>query len=285
MGQSNKQRVCLFCGEDLKGIRSQEHVFPQWLLDELSIRAEQVSAVHVFQPEDPASESRVINERSLTLEKVREGRICARCNNGWMSNLERNCKGILLDMIRGQRQPRQLSETERLLVARWAAKTAYVLNSSANYPIKAPPQQLRELRENTHKLPWGVVVVAATGPFLNFGWFQSNCWTLCAPDNLTKGIAGLMDTRTYKIGLQLGHMLLIVAWHAIPGWWKMLWSDQHVVLWPWKGKCGWHEADVSVLDTLAPNIVLRVHVQHIMLVHPRYLLKPKRERAQDASDD
>lgn len=152
-------------------------------------------------------------------------------------------------------------------------KTAYVLNSSANYPIKAPPQQLRELRENTHGLPWGVVVIAATGPFRNFDWFQSNRWMLCAPDNLTKRIADLMDTRTYKIGVQFGHMLLLVAWHAIPGWWKMLWSGQHVVLWPWKGECGWHQDDVSLLAALEPNMILPIHVQEIKLVHPRYLLK------------
>src|SRR5260370_830069 len=266
------QRVCLFCGEDLSSGRSREHVFPQWLLDELNIRAEQVSAVHVFKTEEPDSEPEVLSERSLTLENIHEGRICARCNNGWMSDLENSCKGVLLDLIHGRRQPAQLSETECLPIARWAAKTAYVLNSSANYTIKAPPQQLRELRENTRDLPWGVVVIATTGPFVNFRWFQSNRWMLCAPDNLTKRIAGLMDTRTYKIGVQFGHMLLIVAWHAIPGWWKMLWSHQHVVLWPWKGKCGWHEDDVSVLDALGPDMVLPIQVQQIKLVHPRYLL-------------
>lgn len=98
-------RMCLFCGEYLSSGRSQEHVFPQWLLDELSIRAEQVSAVHIFQPEDPVSDARVISKRSLTLENVREGRICADCNNGWMSDLENGCKEVLLDLIHGRRQP------------------------------------------------------------------------------------------------------------------------------------------------------------------------------------
>jgi len=149
-------------------------VFPQWLLDELQIRTEQVSAVHVFKPQAQDSEPELQSERSLTLENIREGRICAPCNNGWMSDLEKQCQAILLDLIRGRRQPGQLSEAECFLVARWAVKTAFVLNSSANYPIKAPPRQLRELRENAYNLPWGVVVIAATGPSVNFGWFQSN---------------------------------------------------------------------------------------------------------------
>jgi hypothetical protein len=269
------QRECLFCAEDLSGVRSQEHVFPKWLLNELKIREVRVSAVHLFRPEEMRSEAEVRSVRSLALENIREGRVCDHCNNGWMSDLEDSCKGILLDMIRGRRLPGQVSKAECLPVARWAAKTAYVLNSSANYPIKAPPQQLRELHENSRKLPWGVVVIATTGPFVNFGWFQSNRWQLCAPDNLTKRIAGLMDTRTYKIGVQFGHMILLVAWHAIPGWWKMLWSGQHVVLWPWEGKCGWHQDDVSILDTLAPEMVLPAHIQEVKLVHPRYLLKQR----------
>jgi hypothetical protein len=58
--KSKSKRVCLFCGRDLKGVRSQEHVFPQWLLDELEMRAKQVSAVHVFRPDDQDAEAQVL---------------------------------------------------------------------------------------------------------------------------------------------------------------------------------------------------------------------------------
>jgi hypothetical protein len=273
--QCKNPRACLFCGDTLTGVRSQEHVFPQWILDELKIRGKQVSAVHVFRAPDPDSEPEVLSSRALAIENIREGRICAGCNNGWMSDLEHSCREILLALAHGQRQPGQLSEAECLPVARWMAKTAYVLNSSANYTIKVPAQHLRELHENARKLPWGVVVIATIGPFVNSGWFQSTRWQLCAPDNLTNRIAGLMDTRTYKIGIQLGHMLLLVVWHAIPGWWKMLWHGQHTVLWPWRGKCGWHYDDDSILRRLGPDMILPVQVNEIKLVHPRYLMKPK----------
>lgn len=275
VSESRSHRVCLFCADDLKGVRSQEHVFPQWLLDELKIRAQQVSAVHLFRPEAPDSQLEVLSIRSLALENIREGRICARCNNGWMSDLEHSCQRILLDLVHGRRKPGQLSEKECLPVARWAAKTAYVLNSSANYPIKVPTQHFRNLFEHPSKLPWGVVVVATTSSSFGSGWFQSTRWQLCAPDFLTNRIAGLMDTRTYKIGIQFGHMVLLIVWHAIPGWWKMLWDGQHTVLWPWNGKCGWHNDDVSILGTVGPDMVLPVHANEIKLVHPRYLLKSK----------
>ena len=218
---------------------------------------------------------KMLSSRDLTLENIREGRICSGCNNGWMSDLEQSCRETLSGLIRARVLPEQLSEEECLSVARWAAKTAYVLNSSANYTIKVPEQHLKELHDNTRKLPWGVVVIAATGPFASSGWFQSTRWQLCAPDPLTGRIADLMDTRTYKIGVQFGHMLLLVIWHAIPGWWKMLWSGQHTALWPWRGKCGWHDDDASILGKVDAEMILPVHVEKVKLVHPRYLTKSK----------
>jgi hypothetical protein len=87
--------------------------------------------------------------------------------------------------------------------------------------------------------------------------------------------ADLMDARTYKIGVQFGHMILIVVWHSIPGWWKMLWSGHHTVMWPWRGKCGWHYDDDSNRDKLMPNMELPLQMHEIKLVHHRYLAKPK----------
>ena len=140
MARQEHTRVCLFCGEALTGVRSQEHVFPQWLLQELGIRDRQVSAVHLFQPPDAASPLQLLSSRALALENMREGRLCAGCNNGWMSDLENTCRQTLLSLVQARQSPEQLSELECLLVARWAAKTAYVLNSSANYTIKVPTQ-------------------------------------------------------------------------------------------------------------------------------------------------
>src|SRR5271166_1829364 len=130
---SMQRRQCLFCGASLTGTRSQEHVFPRWLLDEMGLRNKHVSAVHVFQPEDPDAPGELVSERALTLENMREGRICSGCNNGWMSQLEDRCRPILLALIQGRRRPEDLSEADCLPIAKWAAKTAYVLNSSANF--------------------------------------------------------------------------------------------------------------------------------------------------------
>jgi hypothetical protein len=151
--QHKGRRGCLFCGDALTGVRSLEHVFPLWLLKELGIRDQRVSAVHLFRSADADSSMEVLSSRALALENIKEGRICEGCNNGWMSDLEHSCREAILGLVRARRSPEQLSEKECLSVARWAAKTAYVLNSSANYTVKIPPQHLRELHADTSKLP------------------------------------------------------------------------------------------------------------------------------------
>jgi len=271
--QDKRQRACLFCGDALTGVRSLEHVFPLWLLKELGISDQQVSAVHLFRSPEADSSMKVLGSRGLALENIKEGRICEGCNNGWMSDLEHSCREVILSLVRARRAPEQLSQEECLSVARWAAKTAFVLNSSANYTAKVPAQHLRELHATTSKLPWGVVVVAATGPFVSSAWIQTTRWQLCAPDPLTSRIANLMDTRSYKIGLHLGYLLLLVIWHSIPGWRKMLWSGQHTALWPWRGKCGWHDDNASILGSLGAEMILPVHLGEVKLVHHRYLAK------------
>jgi hypothetical protein len=74
-------------------------VFPQWLLQELGIRDNQVSAVHLFKPLDGASPMELLSTRDLALENIREGQLCAACNNGWMSDLENSCRETLLSLV------------------------------------------------------------------------------------------------------------------------------------------------------------------------------------------
>jgi hypothetical protein len=136
-------------------------------------------------------------------------------------------------------------------------------------------QQLGELRECSSSLPWGVVVVATTTSLFDSGRVQSTRWQLCGHDNLTCRIAGLMDARNYKTGVQFGHVFLIVVWDSIRGWWKMLWSGRHTVLWPWRDNCGWHYDDDSNRSKLTPNMVLPLQMHEFKLVHPRHLAKPK----------
>jgi len=52
--------------------------------------------------------------------------VCERCNNGWMSELEVQVRPILEPMVRGQ--PVRLSVEDQVVLARWAAKVAVLLD-------------------------------------------------------------------------------------------------------------------------------------------------------------
>ena len=190
-----------------------------------------------------------------------------------MSNLEQSCKPILVDLIHGRKSLDELDRIECLMVGRWAAKTAYTLNSSANFPIKVPQSHIWSLFEHLSRLPWGVGVVGARAGSTDFAWFQSTVWVLCGPDHLTSRIAPLMNERSYKIGLHFGSLVLITAWHSIPKWLMMFWTDVQTGIWPWEGKCGWHSDPTSVLNSVPPEMSVYAHVSAVKLVHERYLSK------------
>ncbi len=57
--------------------------------------------------------------------------VCAECNNRWMSVLENDTSTVLLDMMGRSRRlgKRQLTAADQVLLARWAVKTAYLLDA------------------------------------------------------------------------------------------------------------------------------------------------------------
>jgi hypothetical protein len=223
-------RTCLFCTAPLAGERAREHVFPRWLLDELGIRGEPISPTQ-FRPS-----LEVVSTRSHLLEKLQEGRVCATCNNGWMSQLEAAAIPLLRPLMEGTGLVTELALEQRTVVARWAVKTAYMLNSASNYDCKVPAGHLAELSANLQPVPRGVSVFAQQHRAnRKFFWQQGAWW---------RGVHGIEPfdidqreaaTRAYKVTLQLRHLLLLVACWPYEGWRLALWRGVHVPLWPQRG--------------------------------------------------
>lgn len=79
-------RVCAFCNREPERW-SEEHVIPQWLLDYMGITAQD----QTFQGY-AMSGGEVTAQRIFATRRLVEGRVCAACNNGWMSELENTAK-------------------------------------------------------------------------------------------------------------------------------------------------------------------------------------------------
>ena len=113
-GQPRLVDACVFCGDS--GPLTQEHVWPQWLRDEVPDFADlgtQVMGIVGY--------PNTWRQRRTKAFSARPKIVCATCNNGWMSDLESASAPILAPMIRGQ--PVRLDRAAQRLVAFWLAKT------------------------------------------------------------------------------------------------------------------------------------------------------------------
>src|SRR6185369_10157223 len=90
-------RSCLFCTNPLTE-RAREHVIPQWLIDYLGVRDEDLLQ-GIAQTQDGA----LLKQRTHVAQTFVEGRVCKECNNGWMSSLENQVRSLLTDLMSGQR--------------------------------------------------------------------------------------------------------------------------------------------------------------------------------------
>lgn len=201
--------------------------------------------------------------------------MCADCNNGWMSNLENEVQSVLLELISGKKEPSSLSDEERLIVSRWAAKTCYMLNSSSNYTVKVPAEHLRALWMQERKLPWGVMVCASRAPRESCHWLQTTRWVVSRPERARAAVNRVIDAQTYKIGLHFGELCLVTCWNSIPRWTISLDERYHELLWPRDKKCGWHEINAAVLDETPAEHFLIPLVHAISLDYIPHLKRVK----------
>lgn len=222
---------CLFCERALGGNRAKEHVVPAWLLKYLSVES-QIVIPAVARMED----SEIIERRRHTADALLEGRICNDCNGGWMSRLEVAAKPLIIALIEGERLVFGLTDDERLLLARWSAKTAYMMNSSSNLRERIDSAHLRGIMTDADRLPTNVAVFfqqhgLKEGHTRHFAWVQQNHWPyvpLVPPldDEENKGQGG------YKIGLQFGQLVLLTVFWPHAGWKYVIGSGMHAPLWP-----------------------------------------------------
>ena len=242
--------------------RAREHILPRWLQNEWQI------AENVIEPTHFNQEFAVVSQRRHTLDGLVAGNVCARCNNGWMSALEANCKDMILDLASGRRRIIDLHNQEALHLARWAAKTAFTLHTSSNCRRTVPEGHIYKLDSNSYRLPDNVAVVGHTynRGAQEFSWFQSTHWEIFS-ENYTVSEEDVANLRScgYKIAIRLGGLFLMIfhnPWHfARP----CLWKDRHVPLYPRAGPCAWRiggrawpgKADVR-FQVFATMLALRI---------------------------
>ena len=195
----------------------------------------------MLSPQRVTPEGTIINVRNHPVDELLEGRVCSGCNSGWMSRLEDDMKPLLPLLMSGNRRVDELTSEESFGVARWAAKTAFVLNSSSNYMKNVPLNHFRALNDHPDVLPKGVLV--AVHQHKNngqFSWLQGASWRM---RYLDESLAMEASSRSYKIALQFQQLLLLIGYWPRDSWRYVLWKGVHHVLWPRRGPVAWLEKE------------------------------------------
>lgn len=236
---TNNLKKCAFCeGEINQNNKSKEHVIPQWLLDFLDIRDTKIQPTHL------SSEGTLTSTRNQTLGGLVAGNICQNCNNGWMSTIEQQAIPILKPLIIGERAVVELNDTERTIIGRWTAKTAYCLNISSNYNKNVPKEHLNFIKKNSDQLPYKVATFAQQNHGTRkFYWLQFPIWVLHGNDKNLSSLGDELKKTSYKITFQFGKLMLIIIFLPKDNIYPVLWKGIHIPLIPKKGKCGWYEKE------------------------------------------
>lgn len=154
-----------------------------------------------------------LSERRHTLNGLLAGHVCTHCNSGWMGDMEGQIKQFLPELIAGESGPSTMTAARRLLLARWVAKTAFVLNDSQRYEYRVPGEHAKHLNDVTDDLPPRVIALCLVNPIpISYYWWQQPTWPPFVAYHISAQESDAAHGRSYKIAFQFGHIMLMVCW-------------------------------------------------------------------------
>lgn len=216
-------KSCVFCGIELtKNNRSREHVIPRWVQEVRGLSAEILSAGFG----DAIS---VTIERRMDMNSFLAGQVCARCNNGWMNELENHTRDLLVRLLGAKVEPEALSEEESLQLAKWTVKTAIACNSALGKEPRIDARFIRQFdRGRSENLGTCGVFAGSLDIPNKFGYIQTT-----ASNPMLVG----SEPAEVRVGLYLDGFILITV--VVPseglGYTFELVEGIHRPVWPGRG--------------------------------------------------
>ena len=232
--------------------KTREHVFGRWIMKRLP------KEKLIFDPHRAGAFGLDYSDvrGPMPLDALKVGRVCAPCNNGWMSALEADAERILFG------GDRDLDTSDALRLAHWAIKTAVVMNVSQPSPLIWTEADRHQVRTGPLTRT-AVSVLRVQGPDAN--WVQGETTTWAVERDAQEAWAWLSLVATIRI--QLGDIVLVVV--RLP--WQMsscsVTLPGHMI---WDGKCAhavsldelpmssyWREGLISVDGSLTSSFWTR----------------------------
>jgi hypothetical protein len=117
---------CAFCGK--RGV-TKEHIIPGWIKRHLPNEEKHIRFRGGKSAEGPTGGTQVRLAQGSAFN-AHTRKVCSKCNNGWMSDLEGRARPTLISLIRGENVV--LQPDTQLILAGWIAKT--VMAADTCYP-------------------------------------------------------------------------------------------------------------------------------------------------------
>jgi len=207
---------CIFCDQYRE--KAKEHIWPRWLFNYMGeIGRKEVAGLHFHFPWPSP-----VSVRKQSIESLVNGKVCKRCNNGWMSELENQSSPLLKDVIENTRNANSWGSCEAELIAKWSFKTSIMINSGTNYRKIIGKNLIREFYK-TQTLPNNVTVDFA---FLKsyekrLEWRQSQNFALLGPESIIENVRRFKST-SFIICLIINDLIIRVSY----------WEDTNCVINP-----------------------------------------------------
>ncbi len=199
-----RKRNCLFCCSGDNEL-SKEHVIAQWLLNEVGIYDNILKMYHIN------TYGMLKSERMQVFNKLVNGLVCEKCNNGWMSNLEGENKETIisfmnLDSLDQIHHAIEFISKNHMMLAKWIFKNAILFNYTVNYRKIVPRKHFINLYNGI--LPDDVFIdIGFVKEYENdFNWSMGQNIFAIRPQN----IEDYDFSQNYKISFQFRHLLVKV---------------------------------------------------------------------------
>jgi hypothetical protein len=152
---------CWMCGETRAKL-TKARLFPDWMLEAFNCGDEMYLSAHL------SATGQLIDKREIPFKRLVCGQVCQNCIHGWIDELDNDFKELFLG------DTGKALDEQPLLIARWAAKTATLINISQQRRVQVPSAARHGLSDKT-TMPKGWSAYAftcSTEGLTPIGWTQ-----------------------------------------------------------------------------------------------------------------
>lgn len=207
-------RICIFCQQQRK--LTNEHIFPDWLQKHLGVQGE-ILYIYSTDSEEP--------KRKLIYGSHLNGKVCGSCNGGWMNDIEKAVRPIIVSMLDCVSSIR-ITADQSMTLAWWVYKTSLTLHSASPYGSVIPQRHYELALQQIAPANFMIAIAYCADKIEKPAWIQNQNWTglsrFIQPTELESQVKN-----TYRITFGFGNFVARV--HYFPLRYRLFEFEQGAV--------------------------------------------------------